>query len=310
MANKDLFKPEEISSEKSGHRVRAKILPRLGANLVSLEVDGRELLYFSKERFLDDEFYSGCFNMFPTVCRLHDCQYVFQGKKIKQRKHGKDVFIHGLVRDEEFSVARKDEELTCTIEMDENHPVYEGYPFPCRFSLKYRLLDRGLEVQFDFENRGNRDAPFGYGLHPFWRMEGSRTQKFIKVPCQYLMELKDLIPTGELTPVEGTELDLRSYRCLEGITVDNLFWGTLPGENLSLEFRDSRLRLVLQTSEEFSHMVVYTPPGEPYACLENYTCAPNAPNLHSDGKQEISGLKVVSPGENFSGWIRFILEDI
>ena len=42
----------------------------------------------------------GAFNMFPTPCRLANCSYAFDGRKIVQRKRGEDVFIHGLIRDE------------------------------------------------------------------------------------------------------------------------------------------------------------------------------------------------------------------
>ena len=79
---------------------------------------------------------------------------------------------------------------------------------------------------------------------------------------------------------------------------------------MSIEFRDIGLRLTLKGDESFTHMVAYTPAEEPFVCMENYTCAPNAPNLYSLGKEEVSGLKVVAPGESIEGTVSFTIDDI
>ena len=131
------FIPEGLSSD----RVEIEVLPKLGANLASLKVDGDELIHFDKAPLLaDGESYTGCFMMFPTPCRLTDSKYTFGGREIRQTKYGQDVFIHGLLRDETFTVTRGENSLTCSITIDEKHPVYEGYPFPCTFSIEFSLL--------------------------------------------------------------------------------------------------------------------------------------------------------------------------
>ena len=66
----DMLVPEKLDAQINGHQVEAQVLSQLGANLASLKVDGRELIYFSKERLLREGFYNGCFMMFPTPCRL------------------------------------------------------------------------------------------------------------------------------------------------------------------------------------------------------------------------------------------------
>ena len=61
------------------------------------------------------------------------------------------------------------------------------------------------------KNKGQDESFFGYGLHPFWRIHGERSSTFIKVPCNYIMDLVDLVPNGDITPVDGTDLDLREF---------------------------------------------------------------------------------------------------
>ena len=306
----DVLRPEKLEAEINGHKVEAEVLTHLGANLASFKIDGRELIYFSKEKLLDEDFYSGCFMMFPTPCRLTEAKYSFEGKEVEQKKYGQDVFIHGLIRDETFSVTRDNADLVCSVEIGKEHPVYEGYPFECRFTLTFTLVERGLQINFKYENTGCESAPFGYGLHPFWRILGERKNVYIQVPCRYVMELVDLIPTGELSDVGGTKFDLRLFKSLADTSIDNVFWGRDMAGEQAIEFRDVGLKLKLESSEDFGFMIAYTPEGQPFACMENLTCAPDAPNLYSKGKKEVSGLKVVRAGKSIEGWVRYRLLDL
>ena len=302
----ELFLAEKLENE----RVQLQVLPRLGANLVSLKVDGQEFIYLDKKELRSDGDFTGCFMMFPTPCRLTDAKYTFAGKEIHQKKHGEVIDIHGLIRDEEFKVARTAERLVCSIEIDQKHPVYEGYPFPCIFSLEFGLLESGAEVKFKFENTGTEDAPFGFGLHAYWRIPNERKDVFIQVPCDKALELVNLIPTGNTVDVEGTELDLRSFRTLEGIDIDMAFWGKIPGSVHGIQYKDLGKQLKLDSSNIFEHMITYAPEGEPFVCMENLTCTPDAPNVYAKGKGEVSGLKVVSPGQTIEGSVKYIVTDL
>jgi len=306
----ETFQSEKLAGRHNGHCVEAQILPRLGANLVSFKVDGQELIYFSRQRLLDDGYYSGCFMMFPTPCRLTEGQYRFQGRDIRQTKHGQSVAIHGLVRDETFATSGSDDALRCTIEIDEDHPVYQGYPFACRFSLEFSLLERGLRIAFEYENRGATDAPFGYGLHPFWRIPAQRKDISIQVPCEQVLELVDLIPTGNTSGVEGTPLDLRSFKSLADLDIDNAYWSRDPNSEQAIQYRDLGKQLTLHSSEVFEHMIAYTPADEPFVCMENLTCCPDGPNVYAKGKEEVSGLKVVASGGTVKGAVEYIVTDL
>ena len=306
----DMLSPQKLEAQINGHKVQAEVLPQLGANLSSLKIDGKELIYFSKDKLLSQGEHSGCFMMFPTPCRLTEAKYTFEGKEIRQRKHGQDVFIHGLIRDETFSVAKDGDNLIYITEIRKGHPVYEGYPFDCRLGLTFELLQTGIEIRFKYENTGKQNAPFGYGLHPFWKILGRRKETFIQVPCEYVMELVELTPTGEISQVQGTKLDLRSFKSLADVSIDNVFWGRdIRGEQ-AIEFRDVGLKLTLESSEEFGFTIAYTPADEAFACLENLTCAPDGPNLYSKGKKQASGMRVVGAGESVEGWVRYTLTDL
>lgn len=300
-----------VVGEAKGRKVSAAILPRMGANLVSFQVDGREFIHFDAERVLANSAdMTGAFQMFPTPCRLTESRYVFQGREIIQRKHGEDVFIHGLVRDEAFATQQREGELVSTLDITDTHPVHEGFPFRGRLTTTHRIVPGGLEVRFQFENKGDSPAPVGYGLHPFWRIPGMRADVLVQIPADYTMQLAELIPTGRLMRVEGTGYDWREPRSLQGVEIDAVFYPKRPEDTASITFVDEGLRLVLQASGNMKHMICYAPAGQPFVCLENLTCSPNAPNLAEAGYPEESGLATVAPGETWSGWIRYTVEKI
>ncbi len=174
------FTPEDLEAETfekslDAHTTRIEVLPRLGANLVSLQIDGREFIHFDPEILMAEKPHMrGCFQMFPVPCRLTDCRYVFEGKTIHQRKHGADVFIHGLVRDETFAIEKTPDAIVASLAWDRSHPVFEGFPWEGKLTTTFRPIPRGLEIHWSFENRSDSNAPAGYGLHPFWTVPGAR----------------------------------------------------------------------------------------------------------------------------------------
>ena len=308
---KEMLVPETLAGNVNGHQVEIKILPKLGANLISFVVDGKELIYWSPQDLFDSEDpqYRGCFHMFPTPCRLPDARYVFQGKPYIQTKAGEPVTIHGLLRDEAVEIDRGKDTLKATLSVTPGHPVHEGYPFPCTFSLEYKLIEAGIQIDVSYRNDGSSEAPFGYGLHPFWKITGARKDTAVRVPCEYLMDLENLVPTGGLTPCEGN-LDLREPTPLEGVDIDNLFWKRDKSTPALVEYRAEQKKLVLEASDVFNHMIAYAPGGQPFVCVEFLTCAPNQINLYKGPENDVSGLIVVPPGGTVEGWVRYVVAEL
>jgi len=307
----DDLQPETLEATVAGRTVSVSILPRMGANLVSFQVEGREFIHFDPDRLLaNSEDMTGAFQMFPTPCRLTGSRYPFQGREIPQRKGGEDVFIHGLVRDEPFASCQTDLSIVSQLDITPDHPVYEGFPFAGRLTTTHRIIPSGMELSFVFENRGESPAPVGYGLHPFWRLPGKRSDVMVRIPAENTTELVDLIPTGKLLPVAGTDYDWREWRSLEGVEIDAVFYPKTAEATAGIRFLDEGLQLTLQASPNLRHMICYAPAGQPFVCLENLTCTPNAPNLYAAGCEELSGMAIVAPGEAWSGWIRYTVESI
>jgi aldose 1-epimerase len=303
---------EVLQATVGGHTTRIEVLPRMGANLISLRVDGREFMHFDRDRLMAAEPHmTGCFHMFPTPCRLTDSRYTFEGREIVQRKRGEIINIHGLIRDEEFAINKSDRELTATLEFGGKHPVHEGFPFPGRVTIRYTIIHRGVEVAFSYENRGKANAPAGYGIHPFWQIPGSRANVSVRVSADNRLQLDDPVsqlPTGGLIPVAGTKYDLRDYRSLADLFIDDVFYPRHPGADAAVAFPKDGLRVKLEASDNMKHMICYSPEGHPFVCVENLTCAPDAPNLYAKGFKDVSGLTIVPPGGKLEARVRYMVE--
>ena len=307
--SKAQLQPQTIS--RAGRfSLSAKVIPGVGANLISFTVDSVELIYWDEPGFLTGDTFTGAFTMFPTPCRLDNCSYEFEGRKIVQKKGGEEIFIHGLVRDEVMQFKNDGAGVTSWIDITPDHPVYEGFPFRCRFSVTHALGEDSLTVSFTLENRDTRNIPFGYGIHPFWRLRGDRKNVTVRVPCDSILDLENLVPTGGVTPVAGTELDLRGGKSLDGFFIDNAFWKREPGDSAELTLTSIGKAIVYEAGDNFPHMIVYAPEGKPFVCVENLTTCPNAPNLVTAGHGDVANMLTAAPGQTVEGWIKYTIKAI
>ena len=288
--------------------LQAQVTPGLGANLISFTVDGTELIYWDAPGLLAGETFTGAFTMFPTPCRLANAGYEFEGRRVEQRKYGEPVFIHGLLRDESLQYRIESNRITSWLDITPEHPVYEGFPYRCRFSVTHALQDDSLTVSFALDNRDICNIPFGYGIHPFWRLHGTREEMVVRIPCDYTLDLEELIPTGGCTPVAGTPLDLRAGKSLQDLYIDNAFWKRNPGDSAEIGYRALGKSLVITASDNFPHMIVYAPEGQPFVCVENLTTCPNAPNLVSAGHGQLANMLVAAPATSVTGLIKYTIK--
>lgn len=284
---------------------QAAVTPGMGANLVSFQADGTEYVYYDEALLKRDGKFTGAFNMFPTPCRLADCAYTFEGRRISQVKRGKPVFIHGLVRDEAFQYETGQDRICSWIDIDPRSPLYEGFPFTCSFRVTHRVGENGLTVTFQLVNQDTRRIPFGYGIHPYWLLHGSRDEVRLRIPCDRMLESKDLVPTGNTLPVKGTPFDFRTLKPLGNLLPDHVFWKPRSEDPAEIRYDALEKKIVIETGPSFAHMIVYTAAGAPFVCVENLTTCPNAQNIAAAGDNSMTHLLTAEPGQTVEGWLRY-----
>jgi aldose 1-epimerase len=129
------------------------------------------------------------------------------------------------------------------------------------------------------------------------------------------MEADDeLLPTGRLLDVRSimyAMFDLRQPVPIANLKLDHVYTGLHKNESAVIEYRKQAMKLRIITSEDFTHLVIYTPPpeaGDSFFCLENQTCSTDAINLSQRGLEEIAHLLELHPGESRSGFLRYAIE--
>lgn len=300
---------ELVTMAGAGHEVR--ILPQAGFNLYYWTFEGGEILMEPADITVFGTKYGNPI-LFPTPNRIRNATYAWKGKEYVMTKRGEKVLLHGLVKDEPFTVTRLEASETsavceATIAIAEGNALYEGYPFPCTLTVTYTLTAAGLHMDVKVVNDGAEEMPFGFAVHPYFSKRGDANRCFITVPVRRYYEADEaLIPTGRILPVEPEKTIFDGFHSVESLYLDNVFRGMTSDMEAKVRYDDVDVHI--RASDCFRNAVVYTPHDRNGFCIEPQTCSTNFINLHEQGKIDESGLMTLPAGKTFSCWIDFTVE--
>jgi aldose 1-epimerase len=290
--------------------LEAWIVPSHGSNLARFTVGDRAVIDFDPG-LLSKHDYTGTPVLYPTPNRVRGGVFRWKGRDYRQLKRGELVVEHGLAHGEPWQCGEPVREesgvrLKTWLDFLPGAAVFDAFPFPHRLSLEFHLNDHGLRVAYAIHNQGGEEIPFGFGLHPYFQKLDGEAGTFVQLPAETVMEATaDLLPTGRLVEVSGTPYDLRRPAAVGSLDLDHVFTGIPAGGQARVEYRGLGLSVALEASEDFTHLVLYTPRGEGFFCLENQTCSTDAHNLFDRGFRRESGLKTVRPGEIRRGFVTY-----
>jgi aldose 1-epimerase len=171
------------------------------------------------------------------------------------------------------------------------------------------VTDGGVRWIYKVDNRqGELSVPFGFALHPYFVYLGSRSQTFLTIPATHWMKSTDQLPSGKLVPASQLDFPLGKPMSLDGMTLDDVFWGMQPDRPTVIDFRETGQGVTIAASSEFTHLVVWTP-DRPFFGIESQTCSTDAHNLYSQDLQDAAHLQICPPGETLSGWVEYQFQD-
>ncbi len=285
-----------------------QLAPEQGCNLFSLRVDDVDYM-------VDLEEESGALKLlgtpilYPMPNRVRDGRFAFEGRDFTFPPNNGPNFIHGLVRDRAWQMddailSRDSASLTGRFRCRPASDAYALFPIANTLEVTFRLSPGAVQLYFAVHNDDTRwSLPFGLAIHPYFRIVGERRDVRVQAPATHRMEAVDLLPTGRLIELDGGERDLRQPRPLEGLDVDDVYWGMKPNQPQVIYYDALGKKLTLRASELFTHSVVYTPQGKPYLCMENQSCSTDAHNLYAQGLQDAAHLTVLEPGGSLCAWV-------
>jgi aldose 1-epimerase len=240
--------------------VECTIDPELGGSLLSLSVNGHDLLRPSSPE-TRDVLQTACFPLAPFANRIADGRMTLSGREVvlpadvaapPHAHHG-----HGWRRP--WRLINKSDALA---ELEYRHTPDE-WPWAYVATQRITLIERGAEIEISIINRSDEDMPAGLGLHPYFARGEADT---ISVAAtRMVMSDSGGIPSGEapITPGE------KSLDTIEGM--DNL----LLDESGQMHLRSGGVACVLKARGAVGFHV-YVPEGEKYFCVEPVSHRPNA----------------------------------
>lgn len=287
-----------------GHGRQELVVTEVGATLRSYVLGDRQVVQgFGPEEWS----HAGRGQVLaPWPNRLGNGQYEFRGTAAQAPldEPGRGNAIHGLVRWLPWWMEAQAQNVVSLRTLVRPTP---GYPFSLDLRLEYRLGRQGLTVTTTAVNVGDAALPFGLGFHPYLTAGSARVDTaFLQLPARRRLVLDArALPTGEVQPVAGTELDFTAARAIGPTRMDTAFTDVARDDEgrawASLEDHDLGTGVELWMDDRFSHLMCYTADHvedpalrRTAVALEPMTCPPDAFRTGDD-------VVVLEPGQEWQG---------
>jgi aldose 1-epimerase len=282
-------------------RARAGIAPRIGGSIVHYHwIDGAlrhdwlrpaapaDLAAGTADRL-------ACFPLVPFSNRIRDGRFAFGGHAValplNQRPQPHALHGHGWHAAWNV-VGREDDRIV----LEYDHRA-GAWPFPYRARQEFLLTGDELCLSLSLENRGRETMPVGLGFHPYF----PRTPR-----CRLSARVDAMWATdAEVMPTALVDADPRlggAYGLpVADVMLDNAFTGWHRQATITWPERSARLRL--DANAPLGFLVVYSPAGRDYFCVEPVSHCTDAFNLAAQGCAD-TGMLTLEPGASVSATMR------
>ena len=226
------------------------------------------------------------------------------------------MLVHGLVFDRPWQytqpvIGPDAVSVTTYVDVNPDSPYYPDYPFESRLSLTFTLSGTELSVTYQVHNQSARTLPFGFALHPYFSTFADKHDVFLSIPAQAVMEEDDeMLPTGRIFDVNKVMYamyDLREPVPVDYLKLDHVYTRLNKPALSIVDYKTLAMQLHISATDDFTHLVIFTPQQLHAICIEYQTCSTDAINLYHEGTalREEAHLLKVQPGATFSGALRY-----
>ncbi|AEI42974.1 aldose 1-epimerase [Paenibacillus mucilaginosus] len=181
------------------------------------------------------------------------------------------------------------------------HPdILAYFPHPLSFTVTYRLYEGRLTMQAAIVNEGEDEAPFAFGLHPYFFVPFDRGEELVlKVPAEEEWPVtKEAFVTGR--PVKTNF----SRALIEGASITTYpelgctmltFGDGAEDPVCRIHMKNRGYTIAYQVDRQFPFVLLFRPDWASAFSLEPYTSVTDAFNLPFD--HELTGVKGIKAGE-------------
>ena len=246
--------------------------------------------------------------LIPFPGRIAEGAYQFAGHRYQLERNDKEGpnAIHGFVRGMLWNIhAESAAHISFTIRLETKEYEPRGYPFSLAIVVTYALEKRGLACIFSIRNTGLGTAPVAAGFHPYFTVGTPAIDEAeAKIPGSHYLEFNNLVPTGKVVSVDGTEWDFRQSRRVGSSRLNYCYMDLQRDDDglarACLRNPDTGRTITVTMDRSFTAIVVYTgdairDAARQALAIEPMTCATDAFN-HPEW-----GLKRLGSEEEFTG---------
>ncbi len=251
-----------------------------GAELVSVVMLGRERLWQNET----GEWCGHAPVLFP-VCGT--CAMIVDGVSYPIAKHG-------FARRSQFEVVEK-EQTAISLRLCSSEETKKVYPYEFELTVRYRLVESGIEVTYRVRNTGERALYFSCGAHESYALEGDLKEYELRLKEQE--ELTALLhdENGRLTGkaqtlAKGGVLPLDNKYFQGG---DTLIFAGLKSKTLTL-YRGS-MPVTSVSFEHFENLLLWKPERAKMLCIEPWQTLPDAVGESAEFSRK-SGVRCLASG--------------
>ncbi len=143
-----------------------RVVPERGGLITEWFSNGRNILYFDQERFLDQNqsVRGGIPILFPICGDL-------QGGLLKLDNGMFPIKQHGFARDLSWQLKLLDDQTGMSLMFCDNDFTRSIYPYHFSISMEVRLGMNNLDISVSIKNKGKDQMPFSFGLHPYFKVK-------------------------------------------------------------------------------------------------------------------------------------------
>ncbi|MCY4078138.1 MAG: aldose 1-epimerase [Acidobacteria bacterium] len=237
------------------------------------------------------------FPMVPFSNRIRDAAFGFRGRLVQLPRNfpPEPHAIHGHAWREPWTIV---DQTDSGLALEYRHAA-DAWPWTYVAHQTFELAEERLLVRCAVTNMASEAMPVGFGLHPYfvrtprcvvradvgrmWEADANR------MPARLVPAPPQLRPDGPGLNPDATPLD-------------NNFLGF--GGRAVIDWPEWDTRLRVEADPIYACLVVYTPPGQDFFCVEPATNCIDGFNLAAAGRTD-TGLIVLEPGDTAAGDVTF-----
>ncbi len=242
-----------------------KVVPERGGLITEWISQGKEILYFDLERFMDKDksVRGGIPILFPICGDLSD-GYSIGGKKYFLKQHG-------FARNLPWSINLLKDRLGIRLKLVDTRDSHSCFPFFFTLLMDVYLKEKSLQIAVKIYNQGQESMPFCFGLHPYFQFSNLQKIKIDGLPekCIDQTNMKVTNASDQIRIVDKG-VDFISY----------------PSGSVKIFDCLSRNVIELIHQEPMDTTVIWTDPPRKMVCLEPWT-SPRNSLVTGDRKLEI-----------------------